>query len=245
MQAKTGNTTDRPLSNALATRSAGLRVSSSFIRREAARAAADAGYAELMGNRYAILRTRVLQAMRNHGWHRLAVVPLTAGAGGSTVAVNLALTLSRQKRTEVILADLDLGKPAIATVLGIPGCDTVSEVLQGGRQLIDITAVVEEAPNLWVMAPASPEPEAAELLQDEALAVAMGVWRSHRPEAIEVIDSAPLLGGDAALATLPLVDAILLVADGQNSTAADMAQAERLLKGMPPVMGVVLNKAED
>ena len=39
--------------------------------------------------------------------------------------------------------------------------------------------------------------------------------------------------------------AVLLVADGRNGTAANMAEAERLLAGMPPVMGVVLNKSDD
>lgn len=245
MQAETGQTPDKPVSSALATRATGLRVSSNYIRREASRALADAGIAAEIGSRYAILRTRMIQAMRSHDWRRVAVVPLTQGAGGTTVALQLALTLARQKHTEVILVDLDLGRPSIARALGIPGCDPVSEQLQDGRSLIDITAAVEELPNLWVLAPAAPEVEAAELLQDAALATALDVWRDRRPDAVEVIDTAPLLGGDAALATLPLVDAILLVADGRRSTAADMAEAERLLRDLPPILGVILNKSED
>ncbi len=72
----------------------------------------------------------------------------------------------------------------------------------------------------------------------------MATWRELRPEAIEILDTAALIGGDAALATLPLADAVLLVADGSRSTHNDMLKAERLLKDMPPIMGVVLNKAE-
>lgn len=74
---------------------------------------------------------------------------------------------------------------------------------------------------------------------------AMNSLHHRHPSEISVLDTAPLLGADAALASLPLADALLLVADGQKGTAADMAEAERLLVGMPPVMGIVLNKAED
>ena len=54
-----------------------------------------------------------------------------------------------------------------------------------------------------------------------------------------------LILNKSVLAALPLADAILLVADGRRGTAADMAECERLLAGMPPVMGVVLNKSDD
>ncbi|MTH77825.1 chromosome partitioning protein [Paracoccus aestuariivivens] len=215
------------------------------MRREASRTALDTKFAKTVNSRFAILRTQILREMRKHGWRRLAITPLTAGAGGTSVAVQLALALSRQKLTEVILVDLDLAQPSIATTLGIPGCDPVSEVLNLNRPMADITAIVEEVPNLWVVAPGSAEDDAAELLQDDALATALHVWRGIRPNAIEIFDTAALLDGDAALATLPLVDAILLVADGRRSTNSDMTKAERLLKDLPPIMGVILNKSED
>ena len=44
---------------------------------------------------------------------------------------------------------------------------------------------------------------------------------------------------------MPMADAILLVADGRRNTAANMAEAQRLLTGMPPVLGLILNKSED
>lgn len=57
-------------------------VSSKFIRREAALAAEDAEHAKVVAERFSLLRTRILREMRNRGWTRLAVVPLTSGAGG-------------------------------------------------------------------------------------------------------------------------------------------------------------------
>lgn len=225
---------------------AAARVSSTFIRREAARTAEDAEHAKVIAKRFAILRTRILREMRGRKWKRLAVVPLTPGAGGTYVAVNLALALARQQHTEVLLADLDLAHPCIARELGIPGSNPVADTLSGGRSLRELISIVEEAPNLSVLAPAQPELEAAELLQDQGLATALDELKNSLAQnTIVIMDTGPLLGEDEALASIPLADAVLLVADGRRGTANDMAQAERLLEGMPPVMGVILNKSED
>ncbi|MDS9466342.1 CpsD/CapB family tyrosine-protein kinase [Paracoccus sp. MBLB3053] len=220
-------------------------VSSKFIRQEASRSAADGEHARIIMDRFSILRTRILREMRNHGWRRLAVVPLTKGAGGTFVAINLALALSRQKQTEVILMDLDFGDPSVSAELGVPGCEPVTDAILQGHRLSDLVNIVEEAPNLSILVPGHAEPDAAELIQSEDFSKAMTDLRNHYPASIEIIDTAPLIGGDMALATLPLADAMLLVADGREGTAADMTLAQRLLKDMPPVMGVVLNKSED
>lgn len=245
MQAVTEQTPDKAPTEKIAP-AKDNRVSSSFIRREAARTAEDAEHAKVMAKRFAILRTRVLREMRNRKWKKLAVVPITQGAGGTYVAVNLALALARQQHTEVVLADMDLAHPCIARELGIPGCPSVADALANGRSLHELISIIDEAPNLSVMAPAQPEVEAAELLQDEGLAAALNGLNAALPEnALMIMDIGPLLGEDEALASIPLADAVLLVADGRGGTAADMVQAERLLEGMPPVMGVILNKSED
>ena len=220
-------------------------VSSKFIRREAALAAEDAEHARVIAQRFSLLRTRILREMRNRGWTRLAVVPVTPGAGGTYTAVNLSLALARQPHTQVTLIDLDLADPSIAEQLAVPGCGAVSAALRERRKLDQLVATVSEAPNLSVLAPGHAEPAAAELLQDRLFIDAMAKLHQRYPAEIAILDTAALLGQDAALATLPLADAILLVADGRRGTAADMAECERLLAGMPPVMGVVLNKSDD
>ncbi|RKS51620.1 hypothetical protein BDE18_0872 [Paracoccus pantotrophus] len=240
-----GNDPDRMPVGQAARDAAQGHVSSKFIRREAALTAMDAKHAKISAQRFSLLRTRILREMRSRGWSKLAVVPVTQGAGGTFVAVNLALALARQPHTQVTLIDLDLGSPSVAGQLGIPGCSAVSAALAGGGDLDALVSRVDEAPNLSVLAPDRAEPDAAELLQDEALAQAMRRLHDRHPARIAVIDTAALLGEDAALAALPLADALLLVADGRRGTASDMAECERLLVGMPPVMGVVLNKSED
>lgn len=220
-------------------------VSSQFIRREAALAASDAKHAKIVAQRFSLLRTRILREMRERGWRRLAVVPITPGAGGTYVAVNLSLAIARQPNTRVALIDLNLERPGIAAQLGIPGSEPISATLSQGRGLDSLIVDIAEAPNLSVLAPSAPEAAAAELLQDRALIDQVAGLHESNASEIAILDSSALLLADAALATLPLADALLLVADGRQGTAADMTECERLLAGMPPVMGIVLNKAED
>lgn len=241
----TGKATDLTPAEWIAPDTMRGHVSSKFIRREAALAAADPKHARIIAQRFALMRTRILREMREREWSKLAVVPLTPGAGGTFVAVHLALALARQPHTHVNLIDLDLGKPGVAALLGLPGCGAVSDALRVGGNLDGLIATVSEAPNLAVLAPERPEAGAAELLQDAALARAMAQLHETHPAEIAVIDTGALLGEDEALAALPLADALLLIADGRRVTAADMAECERLLVGMPPVMGVILNKSED
>ena len=245
MKPATGNTPDRTPDQQALPGDARGKVSSRFVRREAALAASDAKHARIIAQRFSLLRTRILHEMRSRGWSKLAVVPVTPGAGGTYVAVHLSLALARQPHTKVALIDLDLGRPSVARELGVPGCGALAPVLRDSGELDPLLARVDEAPNLAVLAPERPEPGAAELLQDETLVQAMQRLNDRHPLEIVIMDTAALLGEDAALAALPLADALLLVADGRRSTAADMTEAERLLVGMPPVMGVVLNKSED
>ena len=191
-----------------------------------------------------LARTRILHETARRNWRRIAISPVRQGAGASFVSVNLALSMARQPSKRVVLADLNLGQPSIARYLGIAGSPPLSPLLRGQPSLGAIVRL-DGAPNLAVIAHAAPEPHGAELLQDPLTATRLAAAAGQfDPQALTLFDTAPLLGGDAGLAALPLADAVLLVADGRSGTARDIADCLRLLEGMPPLLGVILNKAE-
>lgn len=194
--------------------------------------------------RIALLRTRIMREMREKNWNRLAVVPVTAGAGATTVALDLARMIARHQGTRVMLIDLDLGSPAIAERMQIEGCASYAETVRTGQDLAALLHVQPDSRNFAVLAPAAPDEHAAEFLQGLRLPNAMERLSKSDPAHIVLMDCAPLLGTDIGLAALPLADAVLLVADGTSTTAADIKECERLLVDMPPIMGVVLNKSE-
>lgn len=241
MKAETNNNPDKPSFSALGK----AALIGGQQRREKAHVASDEKHDKVLRERFALLRTQLLREMRKREWRRLAVVPMTAGAGGTFVTVNLAQALARQIHTKVLLLDLNLISPGVADQLGLPGHGLISTTLEKGKSLTSMVAKVDDVPNLSVLATGSSELAPAELLQDISLADAIDQLSREFPADIVLMDMPPLLGEDAALAALPMADAILLVADGRSNTAADLAECERLLDGLPPIMGVILNKSED
>ncbi len=194
--------------------------------------------------RLALLRTRIMREMRERHWVKLAIVPVTVGAGATTIALDLAAMIARHDLTQVMLIDLDLAAPAVAKGIGIAGSPRYSQTISEGRDIATLIHRAATTPNLAVLAAAEPEPAAAEVLQGVRLTDALTRLAEVEPAHIVVMDCAPLLGSDVGLSALPLADAILLIADGQATTDADMKECERLLTDMPPLMGIILNKSE-
>ena len=62
---------------------------------------------------------------------------------------------------------------------------------------------------------------------------------------IVVLYLPPALVSDDVIAMADKLDAVLIVVDGTRSTARDIRATEALFEGRIPVMGIVLNRAED
>src|ERR1700759_3576825 len=68
---------------------------------------------------YGMLRTRILHRARSKGWQTIGVTSAAPKDGKSLTAVNLALSLAREKNSVVILLDLDMRNPSVCRTLGI------------------------------------------------------------------------------------------------------------------------------
>jgi Mrp family chromosome partitioning ATPase len=78
-----------------------------------------------------ILRTRLLHAMQERGWKRIAVTSPTHGCGKSFVAANLALSLARRPSSRTVLLDLELRQPGLAKLLGVSEVGAIRDFLNG------------------------------------------------------------------------------------------------------------------
>lgn len=190
-----------------------------------------------------VLRTRLLRALRAKGWSRVAITSPTPGCGKTFVASNLALSLSRQASCRTVLMDMDLRLPSLATRLGIGYPGDIQDFLMGRRS---VEAHFQRVlPNLVVGLNESPVADAAELLQEPTTALTLGAMRTALRPDVVIYDLPPTLVCDDVLAFLPQVDGVLLVAGGGLSSAEDIRKCERLFADQVPLLGVVLNMAED
>jgi Mrp family chromosome partitioning ATPase len=62
---------------------------------------------------------------------------------------------------------------------------------------------------------------------------------------VVLVDTPPALGSDDVLSLAEEVDAVLLVVDGTATSPEDLRACERLFESRLPVLGTVLNRAQD
>lgn len=190
-----------------------------------------------------ILRTRTLIAMQDNGWRRIAVTSPSHGCGKSLVAANLALSLARRPGSRTVLMDLDLRRPDLASLFGLRETAPLRDMLSGLQPIEG--HLVRAGSTLALGLNGRPETAAAEILQSaDALECVAAMQDLLDPEAI-IFDVPPALVSDDVMAGLPLFDAVILVADGTRTTAAQITACERLFTGHLPILGVVLNRAQD
>lgn len=190
-----------------------------------------------------MLRTRVLQTLAKQGWTRIAVTSPTHGCGKSFVAANLALSLARLPSCRTVLMDLELRDPQLASLFGVADAPPMIEFLMGEQPLESHFRRIGR--NLALGLNGAPVARASELLQDPEVPSAMAALRDLLQPDVVLIDTPPALGSDDVLSLAEEVDAVLLVVDGTVTTPEDVRACERLFEGRLPLLGTVLNRAQD
>lgn len=189
------------------------------------------------------LRGRLLHGLAQKGWRRIAVTSPTHGCGKSFVATNLALSLARRPESRTVLLDLDLRRPQLAGLLGLTEMPALADFLDGEQPLEAIFRRFGRTLALGVNG--APVAGAAELLHSPDAAAALAAMMEQLDPEVVIADMPPVLAGDDVLAMAPAVDAVLLVTDGTRTTPAQIRAAERAIEGRIPLLGVVLNRAEE
>ena len=191
-----------------------------------------------------LLRTRLRQTIKQHGWTNIAVASPTAGCGNTFTAANLAASLARVPSSRTILMDFNMRAPDLARTLDMKVPDSggsLRDFLEGDIAISDF--LVRTGDTLAVGLNDRHEQDAAEILQDPATARSLAAMREALRPDIVLYDMPPLLSHDDTSAFLPQLDGVLLVSDGTQTMARHLAECERMLDGQVPLLGVILNRA--
>ena len=188
------------------------------------------------------LRTQILQKMEENNWRTLAVVSPTPESGKTLVSINLAISIAHQPQKTVVLVDLDLRRPKIATYLGMHTEKSMNDYLDNKAQLQEVM-FNPGIPRLVVIPTIRPVSNPAETLSSKKVANLIQDLRSRYDSRIVIFDSPPVLNSDDAMILLPQVDCILLVVGNGKSTQSEI---EETMHHLPKnnLLGVVLNRAE-
>ena len=187
-----------------------------------------------------MLRTKVLQQMRKHGWKRLAITSPGVDCGKTTVALNLAFSLSRQPETHILVADMDMRRPAIARTFALEQGTNFRKVLEGQALFAD--AAMRGRPNLAFGLNYTPSRNPSELLQSSQVGqVLTAIEKQYAPD-LMIFDMPPMLLSDDTMGFMGQVDCVLLIAAAESTSIREVDVCERDLASQTNVMGVLLNK---
>jgi succinoglycan biosynthesis transport protein ExoP len=189
---------------------------------------------------YRYLRAQLLHRNGQSPMRTLLIATARPGQGGSTTAVNLALSLAEVDE-RVVLIDADLRRPSLHRFFGQDNDAGLTTVLSNGG---DASRALRQTtvPNMLLLPAGPPAPNPAALLTSARMRHLLAQLRAHCDYV--VIDT-PSAGAFAdAIMMAPLVDGVILVSRANQSLRETEQHTKELLHTVGAnVIGAVLNDA--
>jgi len=189
---------------------------------------------------FRVLRTNMQYVEVDEDQKVIVVTSSLPGEGKSTVAVNLAITLSLANE-RVALIECDLRRPLIADRMRLDSAVGTTSVLIGKVGLQDALQEYGDI-GLRVLACGPIPPNPSELLQSHAMERLLTDLRSEFD--VVILDAPPLLPvTDAALLATQADGAVVITRHGETTRDQLTHAIERLDSVDAKVLGVVVNMA--
>lgn len=192
---------------------------------------------------YKILRTRVMQRMRQNEWKTIGVTSAKKNEGKTITAINLAVSIAKKFDNTVVLVDADLRKPSIHKALGFEPELGLSDVLKYDTPVEDV--LVNPGINSLVILPGREAMEgSSEYLASPKMARLATELRNRYASRYVIVDLPPVLVADDVVASSALLDTVLLVVEDERSSSIDLKKTMQLLDGVD-IVGTVLNNSAE
>jgi capsular exopolysaccharide synthesis family protein len=197
----------------------------------------------LISEAYRHLRTSILLSSNGQGRQKSIVVTSSKrGEGKTTTCVNLAITLA-QANKKVLLMDCDLRNPKIHRILGLRNVDGVSTILADGSKPLNLLIENTAIPNLYVLTAGQIPPNPSELIGSPMMKKCLSAL-SQRFDHV-LVDTPPLLAVTDGSILANLVDGVILVIRGGDTTKEAIMRSKQLLThAHARIIGTMLNNVD-
>jgi succinoglycan biosynthesis transport protein ExoP len=196
----------------------------------------------MISEAYRHLRTSILLSTNGQGPRSIAVASSKRGEGKTNTCINLAITLA-QANKKVLLMDCDLRNPKINRILGLNNNEGASTFLAGKPKPLNRLIRQTHIPNLFVLTSGQIPPNPSELIGSPLMKKCLSVL-SQRFDHI-MIDTPPLLAVTDASILANMVDGVILVIRGGDTTKEAIARSKQLLScAQARVIGTMLNNVD-
>jgi protein-tyrosine kinase len=193
---------------------------------------------------YRMLRTQILQRARANGLSTIGVVSAVNGEGKTLTAINLALSLAAEPNQMVLLVDLDLRRPAVASTLGLAAERGLETWFRGDEPTKNVCYGIEGVERLCVLPTLGPIPDSSETLAGLGTRQLFNELKGRDAGRILIVDLPPVLLSDDALTIAPLLDAVVLVVNERRTRREDVVRVVELLANTR-IIGTVLNRSSE
>jgi protein-tyrosine kinase len=193
---------------------------------------------------YGMLRTRILHRIRTNNWRTIGVTSAAPKDGKSLTAINLALSLAREKNSVIVLLDLDMRNPTVCRTLGVTPPVELRDYFEGRAEANSDLFMSIGVDNFIFAGNVTATQNSAELLASGHLEQLLSYIISATTNPLILIDLPPVLSPDDALVVAPRIDSMMLVASEGITPRADLKKAGEVLSGFP-IAGLVLNRSSD
>jgi len=199
---------------------------------------------QAVSDRYRLLRTRVLQALKLQGQNTLGITSPGPKDGKSLTSINLSISIAREGSHKVVLVDADLRKPSVADDLGIRVNKGLIDLLSGDVEFAQVL-LETNIENLFVVPGRREESDIAvpELLSSDRMRELVTQYRGQE-RCVVIVDLPPVHLGDDVVALAPYLDGILLVVREGGTTINALKESVELLKDYT-ILGTVLNQSSE
>ena len=174
--------------------------------------------------------------------HVIMVASAIAGEGKTFTAINLALSMSREKDVHVLLVDADVAKAHISRQLGVAGAPGLLDVLRDGRVGVESVILSTDVPNLSVLPAGTHSHETTELLASVRMEEVMRAIAQHDERRVALFDSPPLLLTTESHAIAQVAGQVVLVVRAAGTPQHAVLSALSYL-GDHPAVSLVLNQS--
>lgn len=162
--------------------------------------------------------------------------------GKTFCAVNLALSMAREKDIEVLLVDADFAKPEILSTLGLEGGPGLLDMLAEPGLRPEDCVIRTDFDNFSVLPAGRAINEATELLaSDRARLVFEDILAN--PSRVVIFDSAPVLATSTTSVLAGLVGQVMMVVRADVTGDRELREALALLSRCPTIR-LLLNATE-
>ncbi|MEE9433612.1 MAG: AAA family ATPase [Sphingorhabdus sp.] len=177
-----------------------------------------------------------------HG-ERILICSAHPDEGKTFCAINLALSIAREKDNRVLLVDADFAKPSILSTLGIENAPGLMDALADPNGDVESLVIESDVDGLSILPAGAATNQDTEYLAASRTADIIAELTRNDPSRIIIFDSPPALAASPASVLALHVGQCLMVVRADETTDSALRDALNLLSGCDNIQ-LLLNRAK-